>query len=1127
MSKRNFLKKAFSKFLVLVLCFAFSIGMVACGNQASALSGTGTGTTAPLTVWTHDGNVEKILQKRLTGESIDYSTYYDNKQFAIGVFQNETEGSNIILTAGDKKINEYTIDFADFTAGANVLPKSAFSVYNQKYIENVPKEGIFGGGWYPDCLLPMDIAVRYKENFIDAGTHQAIYITVKPAKDQAPGVYSGTFTITADGKTYPVTAKVEVYDFMLPTEPVGEYAAGASPANLQAGELDTTLPKLEEYYNFFVDFRCSPGNVPVHGSLSYGFDAYMEEWIPQVRKYTLDERVGFINFPYATYTVDITYETEKKDANGKIVYEIDASGEYVLDASGNKIPVMEDKIESHNNIHCGVWIRMLRRLTEACFDANGDGIQEDSEFVNLFEKASTYFVYFDEFSSTPGKDLTAITTLQFVVYAATLVGEEYEALWTNNGEKDLTENQQAVIDSMLSIKHRAISTSPAPLEKSGYVKKMEFDMKDNASGSGITDWTKNYKYYDDDGNSLISFNNTKATMFIEDFTECVFVTGITNYATDEARAEYHNYADNCQLYNHEKWVYTAENPKYPNVNNHLDTSLWGIQAMGWMQADYDANGNLYWSSTLCRQYVTVSPLYVDYLQDYYQTSERYRGTNGDGYVAYIGRPYETGPLAGIRLHAIRDANEDYDLLYYLEKYYEEVAQAKGLEYNDKGFKNVLHTMTADLYDGVKMIKSTTDKTIYNARKLVADLLAMAKNVGVVVDNYEIIEDTVRFTISAPADVEVKVNNLVQTGNTVGSLVEYVVTIPMSSTEKSIKITGTKGELSQSATFNIEAVASISQAGSFGSSASVLPESINRVDVDAGKTEVITMADGENQVSAIKGTFYDYYAFDSNGTHIKIGATGDIAVDYTPIDVENTVVKLTKYAYIIASESYLATSLGNFMKGADGNYYEFSRADEDYYDKTYSKLNRYAKNGEEYVVNMDEGTYIKAKDGTYFEVDLTDLDATSTMLVAYSLVDGKFVEDSKGIYMLKEGGDVSNNDDFIRPMEGEEGKRYKLGTDRHQLQFDISSLKITEGFSLISIKVYTDKDTEITLGGQVGTQVTYAGTRYQLKAGQWNEVQIKPAALGATATRPIKLLRLRYAGVEQDATLIVGKIVVVK
>ena len=126
--------------------------------------------------------------------------------------------------------------------------------------------------------------------------------------------------------------------------------------------------------------------------------------------------------------------------------------------------------------------------------------------------------------------------------------------------------------------------------------------------------------------------------------------------------------------------------------------------------------------------------YVDYLQDYYQTSERYRGTNGDGYVAYIGRPYETGPLAGIRLHAIRDANEDYDLLYYLEKYYEEVAQAKGLEYNDKGFKNVLHTMTADLYDGVKMIKSTTDKTIYNARKLVADLLAMAKNVGVVVDN---------------------------------------------------------------------------------------------------------------------------------------------------------------------------------------------------------------------------------------------------------------------------------------------------------------------------------------------------------------------------------------------------------
>ena len=147
-------------------------------------------------------------------------------------------------------------------------------------------------------------------------------------------------------------------------------------------------------------------------------------------------------------------------------------------------------------------------------------------------------------------------------------------------------------------------------------------------------------------------------------------------------------------------------------------------------------------------------------------------------------------------------------------------------------------------------------------------------------------------------------------------------------------------------------------------------------------------------------------------------------------------------------------------------------------------------------------------------------------VTLSIKDGEFVEDSNGIYRLKKDGDLSNPDDYVEMLASETEKRYQLGTDRHQLQIDISSFKLTDAYNLLAIKIYVTEDTTITIGGLAGTQVEYGATVYELKAG-WNEVHVKPNSLGATATRNIKQLRLRLAGVEDGATLTVGKMFVIK
>lgn len=1142
MAKRTFLTKAAAGLVSILLCLAFAFGMVACNTSASYMSGS-SGSNSELVVWTTYGNIEKVLQKRLESDPsskyVDYSDYYDSDEVYLAVFKNELECTNIVLTAGNKKINYYDITLSDLTDGTNVLPKEAFTLYNQKYIENTPKEGIFGGGWYPDCLLPFDTAIKYKENFVDPHNNQAIYVQVKPSINQPAGVYTGTFVVTADGKNINVPVTVEVYDFVLPTSPVGQYHVGYNVNHLQGSELDCTAEEQIEWFDFFTQYRVSPGGLPGIGDATFstyqGYQNFYKKWIPMARKYSLVDELGFYNLPYATGQYEITFETEEKDSSGKIIYLTDAEGNQILDENGKPIPKMKEVTQSHNMVNPSFWVNQLRAIAEGCFD--DPTTEGPDEFINLFEKAGVYFVYFDEFSSTAGKDLTAISSLQFVVFAAHLVSDEFVYKWTHDETPELTPEEQLVVDSIYGIKFKAISTSTLPLQDSDYVLRFEFAFRDDYTSSpnnfgscSISDWAANYKYYgqydEDNGTDvpgkepIYSVSGNRATLKMESWTECVFITGITNYATEGSRKEYLEYAQKNQFYNHEGWVYTAENPKYPQVNVHLDTSLWSARAMGWMQADYDATGNLYWAGMFARHFITISPQYLDYIQDYYQTAERYRGTNGEGFLSYIGRPYEEAPMASLRLHATRDANEDYDLLYYLEQFYIESAEARGVEYDDTGYKNILHTMTGSLYDGVKVIKVTNDQHILDARKLVASLLVMGEKTGAIVENYEIQDGGVMFTIYAPNGVEIKMNGAVKTPTTAGDVNEYKIYIPLTANVQNVRIGATKDGATYEAGFTLQSLKKTVEAGSLNGT--VLPEKVGGAPVSAGNITKDTL-DG---VSVINGNFTNYMAIDVNGAFVKVAETGDISADYVEIDVTNTVVRAQRYIKI-SDTNYFATASGDVIKGADGNYYVFSNTSDDYFDATYSKLKRYT-DATGAVVDMDNGTFIKAADGTFFEFANTaaDMDTTSIMVLAYSYKDGKFVEDSAGSYRLKKDGDVSNPDDYVQMLSSEVTKRYKLGTDRHQLQIDISSFGLTDAYSLLAIKVHVSKDMTVTIGGLAGTQVEYGATVYTLKAG-WNELHVKPNTLGATTTRNIKQLRIRLAGVEDGTTLTVGKMYVIK
>ena len=99
-----------------------------------------------------------------------------------------------------------------------------------------------------------------------------------------------------------------------------------------------------------------------------------------------------------------------------------------------------------------------------------------------------------------------------------------------------------------------------------------------------------------------------------------------------------------------------------------------LRVLGWMQAEYGIVGNLNWAVDY---YVTSGAEKRDvFVEDYYgENADRTKGDggaadNGDGYLFYPGGQYGLDtPVASLRVDALRDAMEEYEVIYALKEQY--------------------------------------------------------------------------------------------------------------------------------------------------------------------------------------------------------------------------------------------------------------------------------------------------------------------------------------------------------------------------------------------------------------------------------------------------------------------------
>lgn len=163
----------------------------------------------------------------------------------------------------------------------------------------------------------------------------------------------------------------------------------------------------------------------------------------------------------------------------------------------------------------------------------------------------------------------------------------------------------------------------------------------------------------------------------------------------------------------ERWWYCANNPAWPYPNYQVEYEHNFTQRlMGWMQAEYDITGVLYWS---VNDYVQIDPVNntVVNVEDYYGENALRSPKNShmEGILFYPGGQYGLSkPVGSLRLESIRDGLEEYELLLTLKEKY---AQA--------GFDadQVISSLSNLLYIGT--VISATEDTFMEARETLLQL----------------------------------------------------------------------------------------------------------------------------------------------------------------------------------------------------------------------------------------------------------------------------------------------------------------------------------------------------------------------------------------------------------------------
>lgn len=245
--------------------------------------------------------------------------------------------------------------------------------------------------------------------------------------------------------------------------------------------------------------------------------------------------------------------------------------------------------------------------------------------------------------------------------------------------------------------------------------------------------------------------------------------------------------------NIDEWWYGCNYPVNPYPTYHLDDAILTARLLSWMAYEHNVVGNLYWRVNYTNEENVFGV--AESVEDPYDITNLSQPTNGEGMLVYPGMPYGIyGFVPSIRLVAIRDGMEDYEILRAAGEASKELALSVG--YTDFDINTTFSKLYQALYEGTKVMGGAED--FRAARELLANFAVFAKK-GTIITDVQNKSHSTLVTLYV-ADGTLKIDGVEANFVAKGEGKEYTVEIQQNKKENYLTFTLEQG--TESATFNM-------------------------------------------------------------------------------------------------------------------------------------------------------------------------------------------------------------------------------------------------------------------------------------------------------------------------------------
>lgn len=227
--------------------------------------------------------------------------------------------------------------------------------------------------------------------------------------------------------------------------------------------------------------------------------------------------------------------------------------------------------------------------------------------------------------------------------------------------------------------------------------------------------------------------------------------------------------------NDERWWYGCIVPLAPYPTYHVSDILLSPRVASWLQSYNDITGNLYWATEQWAGYHILpgEGRAYRFSDEYYTEAGPYDNVAGEGYLFRPGKKYGIdGPIPTIRIDAIRDGLEEYEMMEEIKTVYAAAGLAEGKKWSAYP---VFNELLAPLASGVQV--GATSEGFAASRTTLLELFELAEKGVCLVDYNDDGNGKITYGLYVPTNSTVKCDVGTQTGSQVlsgGTLKTFVV-----------------------------------------------------------------------------------------------------------------------------------------------------------------------------------------------------------------------------------------------------------------------------------------------------------------------------------------------------------------